>query len=302
MTICVCAFTQVGVFAFSNYTEVRTTELRPDRTENGLKVVGSDPSGPAVGLTDVTALREVGARTSESAKPVDVNKGKSATNSVMHRASDLACAVGTLACLVLCGLMFMSVAVAGGGSVPGVERVVPAGVWSVVLGLLCMPWGSLMPSLRVPGVFGSYEILSAALDRVPGAAGMFGSLGMYGQWLAMPIVAAVVTVAIVVWFRAGVERGIIITAPSQLERAIEREASMMSKQGVSGGVTRTIGALNRAIGEQEAGGLESAIDTAAASARSIATEAAPSIGTGTGVNADRGMGRSVADRGFKRLI
>jgi hypothetical protein len=300
--VCLCGLVQAGVFAFANYTNVRQEEIKQARASKGPpRVVGAVPveSVPA----DVAELRERVASGSETAKAAtvpDPNQGKSAADALMSRTSAIACGVGTLACFGLCVLTLLGVVVAGGANVVGVEKTVTAGVWSVVLAMLCVPWADALPSLRVPGIFASYAVMTAAIDG--GGSAMVSGMAMYVQWLGMPIGAALVAVGVCVWFRAGVERGVIVTAPSQLDRAIEREAAELSKQGVSKGVTRSVGALNQAIGEIPAtgrpaagGGLEQAIENAAGTAGAIAKDVAPSL-------LASGGGRGVADSGYKRLI
>ena len=304
--VCLCGLAQAGVFAFANYTNVRHEAIKQSRESKAPpRVVGavpteSLPANPAE-LRDRVAS---GAEEPKAAPAIDPNQGKSAADMIMARTSAIACGVGTLACFGLCVLTLLGVVVAGGANIVGVERTVTAGVWSVVLAMLCVPWADALPSLRIPGIFASYAIMTSAIDG--GGSAMISGLAMYVQWLGMPIGAAVVGVGVCVWFRAGVERGVIVTAPSQLDRAIEREAAELSKQGVSKGVARSVGALNQAIGDIPAsgratagapagGGLEQAIDRAAGTAGGIAKDIAPSL-------LASGGGRGVADSGYKRLI
>lgn len=300
--VCLCGLVQATVFAFANFTSVRHEEIRQVKSSKAPpRVVGAVPqeTGPA----NPTELREKVAAASDapaaSATP-DPNLGKSAADALMDRASAVACGIGTLACFGLCVLTLLGVVVAGGANVVGVEKTVTAGVWSVVLAMLCLPWADALPSLRVPGIFASYQVMSAAIDG--GGTAMVSGAATYVQWLVMPIGAAFVALGVCVWFRAGVERGVIVTSPSQLDRAIEREAAELAKQGVSTGVTRSVGALNQAIGDIPASGrpstgagLEQAIENAAGAANSITKDIAPSL-------LASGGGRGVADSGYKRLI
>lgn len=331
-----CAFAQALTFMFANYTSVRTEDIRAERDPKApLRVVAqqrpaapphagdstpdaggatSADAGPAVGLdaahepsapTD-PRLRAPSVRASREAP--DLSVGRSSWDVVMGRTSALASGIGTLACFVLCALTLLGIVVAGGGAVPGVERVVTAGVWSIVLALLCVPWVDALPSLRVPGIFASYQVMTTLIDGGTSAGATMGLFGLHFQWVAMPLVAALVAVGVCMWFRGGVERGIIITAPSELEKAIEREVTELARSGVTSGVTRTVGALNRAVGEipatgrpaapaaSEPAGLEGAIEQAAATAGGLSREISPSL-----MNA-RGNGRGVADAGYKRLI
>lgn len=297
--VCLCGLTQALVFTFANYTTVRQSEIKPAASSKSLRVVAPDPSNSLAELRDRNNSASAATLT-HGTEPVDPNQARSPADAMMARASAIASGVGTLACFALCLLTLLGVVVGAGANVPGVEKCVTAGVWSIGLALLCLPWADALPSLRIPGMFASYAVMTAAIDASPSA--MVAGLGMYVQWLAMPIVASVVAVGICIWFRVGVERGVIITAPSELERAIEREAAELSKQGVSNGVARSVGALNRAVGELPATGrpqsgssLESAIESAASVAGSIAEEISPSLRAS-------GNGRAVADSGYKRLI
>ena len=53
------------------------------------------------------------------------------------------------------------------------------------------------------------------------AAATFGSLALLMQWIIAPLTAMFTAMGVGLWFRAGVERGIIVTSPSQLDRAVE---------------------------------------------------------------------------------
>lgn len=297
--ICICALTQALVFAFANYTTVRTTELKPDARQRSLEVVNTDPqSSQLAGLRErVSSGAESGAKSDTTPNP---NTARTPADLMMSRASAIAAGVGSLSCFALCALTLLGVIVGAGASVPGIEKCVTAGVWSIALSLMCVPWADALPSLRIPGMFANYTLMTAAIDGVPGA--MVSAAGMYVQWLAMPLVAAIVSVGVCVWFRTGVDRGVIISAPSQLDRAIEREAAELSKQGVASGVSRSVGALNQAIGDVPASGrpasgpsLEQAIDLAAGTAHTLTSDISPSLTASGG-------GRGVADSGYKRLI
>jgi hypothetical protein len=54
---------------------------------------------------------------------------------------------------------------------------------------------------------------------------------------------------ICIWFRAGVERGVIVTTISELDEALEREMLEIRRRGVGNNGPRAVGALNRALGD-----------------------------------------------------
>lgn len=306
-----CAVTQMLVYGFVNYTEVRFTEAaKPSPLgERKLEVTSVEPS-EAVVATD-TAPAVVGgvrAKAIASGKTVAPARIKSSFDAVLARTSETTAAIGTVGCICMAVLTLIGVVIAGGANVPGVERAVTAGVWALVLGLLCLPWRSAFPGLMVPGIFGGYEAMTAAADKAPGAV---GGTAAFGQWLVMPLVGAVLSLFVCGWFRAGVERGIMASVnPADL--AIQREMQAVAKRGVVVGATRSGGALSRVVGPSAAispsaapmvpiapvvddlgmnaghGGIEQAVDEAAAMAASLVREA--------------GGGRSVADLAHRRLI
>lgn len=346
------AATQMLVFAFAQYTDVRWTEVREVKVDRPLRVVGGAPSAsatanasdpgaadgspssdadtgtlassttPSTPKSENFAVGGVRGRIDEIKDAVDVNRVKTSTDRVLHRASAIACGVGVISAIMLAVFALLGVVVAGGGCIPGVERVVTAGAWSFLLALMCLPWNALLPTLGIPGVFVGYEAMTALIDGKPGAAGGLGSFAALAQWVGAPLLAMFTSLGVCMWFRAGVDRGIIVTSPSQLDKAVEREVEMISKRGVGASTPKAVGALNRAIGDDDPSGggghsapggmmggamghgsasgdrtlsaVERAIEQAAHTATSLAEE--------TTVSGKPRRTRSVVDGDFKRPI
>lgn len=245
------------------------------------------------------ALIQGGVRATLAAEPAPtVKRSLSATDAIMSRTSQFASATGVIAAVVLAVMCFLGAVVAGGSSVPGVERVVTASVWSVVLALLALPWTHVLPGLGVPGIFASYVQLCGAIDSMDAGAPIMGELGMLGQWIIGPVVAMFVSLGVILWFRAGVERGVIITSPSQLDRAVEREVDQISKRGVQASAPKSVGALHRAIGDGVGDDSPAHAIPVPAMAGAAAALSATHDGPITRVRAPRG----VADDDFKRPI
>jgi hypothetical protein len=207
--------------------------------------------------------------------------------------------VGGLAALALLFLTTLGAVVAGGGGVPGVERVVTATVWSMVLAAIALPFRDILPSLPLPGVFVNYETMTqrSGLWSSTGT----GAMGTLAQWVVAPLLAAGAATMIAVWFRAGVSRGVIITSMSELDELAEREMAMINKAGVRNAVGKSVGALNRALGETTAvqpHPAEDAVDEAAEIASSLARESGPRLNAAGKLVG----GRSTVDSSFKRLI
>jgi len=303
VVLALSAGAQMLVFGFVQFTDVRFAEVRQVRTDVPLRVVGA-------GASDGRGEYAGGVRATVPETSSSVVRMPSETNGWLERTSTLACGAGVISAVMMALLTLMGVLVAGGACVPGVERVVTAGVWSMVLALVCIPWGTVAPGLGMPGVFVGYELMTAAVDRGMVAGHSFGTMAGLAQWVAAPMVTMFTALGVCLWFRAGVERGVIATSPSEFDRAVEREVQMIAKRGVVSGAPKALGALNRAIGDETAppphsphapqtGGVERAIHEAAALADSMARDTMSHDGerAATGRRA-----RAVADADFKRPI
>ncbi|MBY0311321.1 MAG: hypothetical protein K2W85_04575 [Phycisphaerales bacterium] len=321
--LAVCCLTQMLVYGFAAYTEVRVAELKPVKSERApLRVVGAmpvvepaEPRSAAAGLPTEPksepvamplASQPTGLNTDAhlaSATAVNLNRVSSPADQMMKRASGIAGGVGIISCVTLAVLALLGVVVAGGASIPGVERVTTAGVWSLVLALMALPWHAMLPSMGVPGIFADYAALTVHLDGGAGVSAVtLSGLGMAAQWVLMPIMAMFVCLGVCLWFRAGVERGVIITAPSELDKAVEREVEQISKRGVASSAPKAVGALHRAIGEEVRGPEQaiSAVERAIENAASL-------VGVRSGEEDDtpitrRRIPRGIADEDYKRPI
>jgi len=300
--LALCCATQMVVYAFAAYTDARWDEVRTLKNDKPLRVVGApDQAAPATAPeTDAVHAQVVGGiRTGAPvAKATEITRVRSNSDVWMLRASGMAMSVGVLASLGLCVLTMLGLVVAGGGCVPGVERVTRACVWSMVMTMLCLPWGRIMPSLGLPGIFASYADLTGALDSRTLGGTTVPSITLTAQWFAAPLVTMFTALGVCLWFRSGVERGVIVTSPSELDRAVEREAEMINKRGVSASSPKAVGALNQAIGSApNASGTLSAVERAAEEAAALASLVDPGV-TATG----KRTSRSVVDSDFKRPI
>jgi hypothetical protein len=268
-----CA-TQMLVFGFAAYTEVRWEEMKPVGAAQPLRVVGSAPAAtpaatpvpaqananplspvepagkPAVGASNAPIRGAIAYSQGEppARKTVEPNKVKSAADLWLHRASDLAAAMGLVAVICLFALTMLGAVVAGGGGIMGVERAVTSAVWSMILCLLCVPWSRALPGLGVQGVFASYTDMIWAVDARNVGSGASVSFGLAMQWIAAPACGVLAAMGVAIWFRAGVERGIVVSGPSELERAVVREAEMIQKRGVAASTPKAMGALSMAMG------------------------------------------------------
>lgn len=245
------ATTELLVFGFVHYTDVRWTVLEgrgADRVpaEVVRAVAPKDLARPAA--TDPAAP-----------KPADVNRVPTAADRTMALAIQLASTAGVIAALWLMALSLLGVIVGAGCSVPGIERSVTAGAWSIVLALLCLPLKDILPSLPWRGIFGSYAEMTGASEAVrASAAASVGGMGAVGgvgivqllvTYVGMPLTVVVGGVFVAVWFRTGVERGMILTTAQQIDEALERELATVRARGIATKAPRAMSALTRTIGE-----------------------------------------------------
>lgn len=252
MVVVLALLIQLLVFGFVHFTDARWQSTEQPNQARTLSVVSS---------SSLTQNQEV-AKTSQDPKNQSVQrrsttlveleairdaKQLSKWHFVMGQFSGLAVTAGVVASITLGLLTVLGVVVAGGGAVPGVEKVVTACTWAIVLGLLALPWHDTFSSMPFGGVFGGYEQMVAASEAVSLEQG--SSLALYATHLLMPIAAIGVALVVAARFWAGVSRGVIVTSVSQLDQAVSREISEIQSRGVASNLApRAVGVMNEAAG------------------------------------------------------
>ncbi len=240
---------QMLVFAFVHYTDVRWTEMEPPKqSTREMRVVRSNAD-------TAVSLSGAGSKVADKAPPpeltvqaADVNRVLNRNNLWMHSTSDLARSMGFVAVVVLALCLFQGVIVAGGAGVPGVERCVTSSSWAMVLALVCLPVAAMLPGIPFGGALPSYEWLTAASESIHNNSPASPGWGeFYASVLIVPLIALIATGLIVLRFHMGVERGVIATSVSELDEKLHREMSSIKLGATS--APRSVGALNRAIGE-----------------------------------------------------
>jgi hypothetical protein len=142
-----------------------------------------------------------------------------------------------------------AVAVAGGGGVPGVDRVVSASTWAMVLGLACLPWNELFRSVPFAGLLSGYDALLATHNAVRN--GTLSDVTAIVNHVVFPIVGIPLSVFVAWTFREGVRAGIIVTSVSELDALVEEELADLKSRGVGSNFgPRSVGALHSAIGDR----------------------------------------------------
>ncbi len=241
VTIAACvvilaALCQVTAYAIVRNTDVRATHLEgspndtvvdPDRRTDtpGRKSLSITPSSPPPAAPAFTTPGSAAVAASSAPGSVDANRIRSTTDANLEVACAFTSAVGLIASSVLCVCSLLGIVVAGGGNVPGIAYTVRAGVWSIVILGMALPWSGFAGPTLIPGVFAGYGTLVAAAEGRTGAA-------VFTSFVIMPVVLVALSGCCLFWFRRGVEAGIILTSLSEVDEALEREMGAIRERGV----------------------------------------------------------------------
>lgn len=244
LVVAACAAVQMLIFGFVHFTEVRWTSVRRSVPGWSYSVVESPPAAkvegrgprPAVRVADLVAA--------------DANRVLSHWDHVMRQTSNLAVTAGIVASVMLAVGCLLGVVIAGGACVPGVERVVSAASWSLLLALACVPWRAVLPHMPFAGVFSGYEALVESSAAAWDDRGL--AAGLLGQFLVLPLAAMLGSLLIVARFRGGVARGIVHEHMSEIDERLEEEISRIRQRGPGTNTgSRASGAFQRAMGAIE---------------------------------------------------
>ncbi len=274
---------QMLVWGFIYYTDVRWTEIEVEREPTPLTVVETpsesveqdaptpaptasaekelDPTKPIAdeavasggGAQGVRSLTGRGAatrsaRTQQAVVEKEVNRVFSRNDIYFRRITAFAQTVGVIAAIALAIVMLEGVVIAGGASVPGVERAVTAATWCLVIALLSIPLQDIIPAFPYPGVFAPYPVMTEAADlAAAGGEAAPSSFALLLRHVLLPLSLLGALVLVALRFHAGVEQGSLATNVSELDEKLEREMAKIKL--VSTGSSRAMGALNRAIGD-----------------------------------------------------
>lgn len=240
----VCIALQTLVWGFVHFTDARWQEVEEVVTDSHVTVV---PSAPQPGSLSGRSLNA--ASKPVTTKTVRINRVLSRTDGWFASIVGLTSTLGVITAIILAIAMHQGVVIAGGACVPGVERAVTAGMWAVVVALICAPIGVIIPEFPFSGVFTPYAAMTQASDAIrEGLPNAPSSTGFYAEHLLLPLIAFAGVIFVVVHFLAGVEQGVIATSVSELDEKLARE--MASIKRVAANQPRSIGALNQAMGER----------------------------------------------------
>ena len=218
----VAALIQLFVFGFVHFTDVRfQTIADPSPTKHRTVVVtptSNTIEGEARGnaaIPNLTVAETVDLMSPKAAP--NPNKVNSTAGVILKKISQGAIVVGIFSAVGLAVLTLLGAIVAGGASVPGVEKAVSACMWGLGLCVLALPWQDVFASMPFAGVFASYQNMTAASDGA--------TMPMQVMLLFVGLPAVVMAGAMVTGLRfgTGVEHGIMVNkAPPPMD-AVDQE-------------------------------------------------------------------------------
>lgn len=256
---------QVLIWCFVHFTDLRQARPQRDEARQAVPVVVTSPSSTKAGRgssgggsAPASSLIDEPHAKSEpnpvQPTPAQVLGATPAPAPVMNANDRLLLAVanlvqtiGIIAAIMLVVLMMQAVMVASGGGIPGVEMVVTAATWGLVIALLALPLRAFLPGASFPGVFIPYADLTSIVDAYrANAGGSPGDFEYFARFLLLPFALLLGLGALVLRYRAGVAAGIIVTSLNQLDEKLEQEIRAMKLGQLQ--ASRAVGALNQAIG------------------------------------------------------
>lgn len=237
--VAACLILQMLVFGFVHFTDVRFEAAKIPEAESAPKVVISHPIAPA-------AQAPAGAPFALAETPAEP-RVPSRWDTVLRHFGDAGAWVGSIAAIFLFCQLIVTVCTACGGSTPGVDRIVSAFHWGLLVILLSLPLQNIIPSLPSVGVFTGYETMTAASERARAAG---NDLGLTINIVAVPFVAVFALIFVNLRLRSGVRAGMLIHAVSQLDDRIEEELARVRNGGVGSNIgPRAVGTLGTPIGQ-----------------------------------------------------
>jgi hypothetical protein len=289
LVLALCAAVQMLVFGFTHFTTVRWEDAKVQPAPlavvapHAIAAVRAEPA-PAVAPTPTPAPKA-------DVKPPRVLSDADAT---LHTVSDLAVTGGVMATFCLAIFCLLGTVVAAGQGTPGVEQASSATMWATLIGLAALPWHDVMASVPWGGVFGPYGEMASMSDAVD--AGKGAVLTLHVHFMLMPLAVLAGAMVVLFRFRSGVAQGVIVTSVNELDERLERELTTIRSKGVETGAARSVGALNRAIGDVPA-------PIQAAIPEPVAVPAAAAKRSGLSwLHRERRIGESDPGDGLKRPI
>ncbi len=237
------ALIQLFVFGFVHFTDVRYQTLKdPNPGEHRTVVVTpTSTAGVREGMgQEAGPLPEAPplAVQGVAQNVPDPNRVTTSFDVLLKRFSQGAVIVGIFSAVGLAVLTLLGAIVAGGASVPGVEKAVSACMWGLGLCLLALPWQDVFSSMPFAGVFTGYAGMVRASE---GTTGAFQLLLLF---VGIPAAAMAGSMVAAMRFGSGVEVGIVAGRQAPPMDAID---SAMAATRANLSSNRQVGAVHNSF-------------------------------------------------------
>ncbi|XVJ58489.1 MAG: hypothetical protein HEQ23_03450 [Tepidisphaera sp.] len=224
--VAACLIVQMLVFGFVHFTDARF-----------------EPAPVAE-----TPPRVVTAKTPEAnPEPAPlVPRVPSRWDSVMRNFASTGAWVGTVACLMLMAQFTLAVAVTASTAAPGVDRIVSAFHWGLLVTLVSLPLHMIIPAFPTIGVFVGYDTMAAASER---AVANGGDPMLIVSLVVVPFLALFALILAHARIRQGIHAGVLVQSVSQFDQRIEEEIARVRAEGVGSNIgPRAIGVVGAPVG------------------------------------------------------
>jgi hypothetical protein len=240
--VCLCCWvvvlsliTQLLIWGVASFMDVRFSVLQEHVEPAKVISAAAAEREQPLGSPDAHPLESPAEAKSDAGIP-SPNPNIMATkyDRIMTLASDLAMSAGTIAMILALPMLMVGVLLASGSATPGVDKVVSAFMWSLVVTMLVLPIGQHIGLPWTHGGLVSYHSMTQAVDEQM-ADGRWGSATFYGRFCVLPLTCLIGVAMIALRFSGGVQAGIIPKEDMRLDPTLEREAANMKATSLIGG-------------------------------------------------------------------
>lgn len=236
------ALIQLFVFGFVHFTDVRYQTLKDPNPGEHKAVVVTQTS--TAGVREGFAAQDSGPQPEPmvvqgvAENVPDLNRVASTFDVILKRFSQGAAIIGIFSAVGLAVLTLLGAIVAGGASVPGVEKAISACMWGLGLCLLALPWQDVFSSMPFAGVFSGYA------GMVTASEGTAGSLQLLLLFVGIPAAAMGGAMIAAMRFGSGVEVAVVAGKQSKPMDAVDA-AMAATRANLSS--NRSAGAVNNSF-------------------------------------------------------
>lgn len=229
--IALASVVQIFVFGFVHFTDIRYQQLRPISDDAPVVITRTAAvQAQERGQPFATEWELAQQRLAGTIEPTpDVNRVRSEASIVLERSSQTAVFLGVIGVVALVSMTALGAVIAGGGAIPGVERILGAAGGAMLLAIAAIPWNEAFPSVPITGVFTGFAEMTSSSDAARGVT----SVSLVAMHVVVPIAVLAGSVFIVLRFNAGVEAGFLLDDAVDAEELLEQEIREINKRGPS---------------------------------------------------------------------